>query len=198
MSKTLSRRQEDILHFIQRHTEVKGYPPTVREIGEAVNLRSSSTVHGHLKALQSGGHIMREAARTRAIRMPNHSPTVQVPLIGRVAAGQPILAEENVEDTFRLPVDLAGGEDSFMLRVKGDSMIEDGIIDGDLVIVRPQHTAQDGDRVVALMEDEATVKRFYRENNRVRLQPANSTLEPIYTDDVTILGRVVGLIRTLS
>jgi repressor LexA len=198
MARPLSSRQERILRFITQHIGEKGYPPTVREIGEAVDLRSSSTVHGHLKALQAAGYIQRESARTRAIRLPDVVRTVAVPLVGRVAAGQPILADENVEETYRLPVDWVGGSDAFMLRVKGDSMIEDGILDGDIVIVRPQQTASDGDRVVALLEDEATVKRFYREPNRIRLQPANSSMEPIYAEHVMILGKVVGLVRQLD
>jgi len=198
MRKTLSERQQQILRFIERHTDEKGYPPTVREIGKAVNLRSSSTVHGHLKALQEAGYILRDGSRTRAIRLPTATRMVGVPLVGRVAAGQPIFAEENVEQTYRLPEEWTGGQEAFLLRVKGDSMIEDGIMDGDLVIVRPQHTANDGDTVVAIIDDEATVKRFYREKDRVRLQPANSAMEPIYADNVAVLGRVIGLVRTFN
>jgi len=187
-----------ILNFIERYTQEKGYPPTVREIGKAVGLKSSSTVHSHLKALEQDGYIFRDSLRTRAIRIPTFTQTVQVPLVGRVAAGQPIFAEENVEQTYRLPADWTGGQEAFLLRVKGDSMIEDGIMDGDLVIVRPQQTAQNGDCVVAIIDNEATVKRFYREADRIRLQPANRSMEPIYTDNVTILGRVIGLVRTLN
>lgn len=198
MRKTLSERRKKILNFIERYTQEKGYPPTVREIGKAVGLQSSSTVHSHLKALERDGYILRDASRTRAIRVPTFSQTVQVPLVGRVAAGQPIFAEENVEQTYRLPAEWTGGQDAFLLRVKGDSMIEDGIMDGDLVIVRPQQTAQNGDCVVAIIDNEATVKRFYREADRIRLQPANRSMEPIYTDNVTILGRVIGLVRTLN
>ena len=205
MARTLSSRQKRILDYISQHIDDKGYPPTVREIGEAVGLRSSSTVHGHLKALEAQGHILRDAALTRAIRVPDsaaiimrNQALVTLPLVGRVAAGQPIFAEENVEERYTLPVDLVPGDGCFMLRIKGDSMIEDGILDGDLVIVRPQQTADNGETVVGLIEDEATVKRFYRESGRVRLQPANSTMDPIYADDVTILGRVVGVVRRMS
>ncbi|MBW3623300.1 MAG: transcriptional repressor LexA [Armatimonadetes bacterium] len=206
MAKTLSARQRRILEYIKQHSDEKGYPPTVREIGEAVGLRSSSTVHGHLKSLEAHGHILRDAALTRAIRMPETEPftthlrnMVTLPLVGRVAAGLPILAEENVEERYTLPQELVpGGEGCFMLRIKGDSMIEDGILDGDLVIVRPQNTADNGETVVGLLGDEATVKRFYRETGRVRLQPANSSMAPIYADEVTILGRVVGVVRRMA
>lgn len=206
MAKSISARQKRILEYIRQHSDEKGYPPTVREIGEAVGLRSSSTVHGHLKSLENQGHILRDAALTRAIRMPEAEPLTQrmrnmitLPLVGRVAAGSPILAEENVEERYTLPVDLvSGGEGCFMLRIKGDSMIEDGILDGDLVIVRPQHTADNGETVVGLIGDEATVKRFYRESGRIRLQPANSSMDPIYADDVAILGRVVGVVRRMA
>jgi repressor LexA len=205
MAKNLSARQRRILEYINRHIEEKGYPPTVREIGEAVGLRSSSTVHGHLKALEAQGHILREAALTRAIRVPESETSlsrlrqmVSLPLVGRVAAGQPILADENVEERYSLPKDWVSGDGCYMLRIKGDSMIEDGILDGDLVIVRPQQTANNGETVVGMIGDEATVKRFYRENNRVRLQPANSSMDPIFADDVTILGRVVGVVRRMA
>jgi repressor LexA len=206
MAKNISARQKRILEYINQHLEEKGYPPTVREIGEAVGLRSSSTVHGHLKSLEGQGHILRDAALTRAIRMPEAESfttklrnMVTLPLVGRVAAGSPILAEENVEERYTLPVDLVpGGEGCFMLRIKGDSMVEDGILDGDLVIVRPQNTAENGETVVGLIGDEATVKRFYRESGRIRLQPANQTMSPIYADDVSILGRVVGVVRRMA
>jgi repressor LexA len=205
MAKNLTSRQRKILEFINRHIDEKGYPPTVREIGEAVGLRSSSTVHGHLKALEAQGHILRDAALTRAIRVPDAEPLVNrlknlvtLPVVGRVAAGQPILADENIEERYTLPGEWVSGDGCFMLRIKGDSMIEDGILDGDLVIVRPQPTADDGETVVGLIGDEATVKRFYRETGRVRLQPANSMMDPIYADDVQILGRVVGVVRQMA
>jgi repressor LexA len=205
MAKNLSPRQRRILEYINHHIEEKGYPPTVREIGESVGLRSSSTVHGHLKALEASGHILRDAALTRAIRVPDTEALVtrirnlvSLPLLGKVAAGQPIFAEENVEDRFTLPSDWVSGDNCFMLRVKGDSMVEDGILDGDLVIVRQQNTADNGETVVGLIGDEATVKRFYRESGHIRLQPANSAMSPIFADDVTILGRVVGVVRRMA
>lgn len=204
MAKSLSQRQKRILDYIGRHTQEKGYPPTVREIGEGVGLRSSSTVHSHLKALQNLGYIVRDAALTRAIRLAdslNPIPAMKqdlVPLVGRVAAGQPILADQNIEDHYPVPHEWTAGQQCFLLRVKGDSMIEDGILDGDLVLIRSQQTANDGDTVVGLIENEATVKRLYREGSRVRLQPANSTMQPIYADDVTILGKVVGLLRHVA
>ena len=205
MAKSISPRQRRILEYINHHIDAKGYPPTVREIGEAVGLRSSSTVHGHLKALEAQGHILRDAALTRAIRVPDAEAMVgrlhnliSLPLVGRVAAGQPILADENVEERYTLPRDWVSGDGCFMLRIKGDSMVEDGILDGDLVIVRPQQTANNGETVVGLIGEEATVKRFYREEGRVRLQPANTRMEPIFADDVTILGRVVGVVRRMS
>ena len=205
MPRNPSARQKRILEFINHHIEDRGYPPTVREIGEAVSLKSSSTVHGHLKALEASGHILRDAALTRAIRVPEAaaiasraSATVTLPVLGRVAAGQPMFAEENVEDRYSMPRELFPGDGCFMLRIKGSSMIDDGILDGDLVVVRPQQTADNGETVVGLIGDEATVKRFYREAGRVRLQPANKQMEPIFADNVTILGRVVGVVRRLS
>ncbi len=205
MAKQLSPRQRRIMDCISAFIEEKGYPPTVREIGEAVGLRSSSTVHGHLKALEHSGHILRDAALTRAIRVPDADSVVMrmknlvtLPLLGRVAAGSPIFAEENVEDRYTLPSDWVSGDNCFMLRIRGDSMMDDGILDGDLVIVRQQPTADNGETVVGLIGDEATVKRFYRESGRVRLQPANASMDPIFVDDVTILGRVVGVVRRMA
>ncbi len=204
MRKEITSRQRQILHFILQHIEARGYPPTVREIGAAVNLSSSSTVHAHLRALEKTGLIKRDAVLTRAIKllpgMISRAKTpriVSVPIMGRVAAGKPTLATEDFEEMFPLPHDFLGGTDGFMLRVRGESMIEDGIRDGDLVIVRRQDTAENGDPIVALLENEATVKRFYRENGRIRLQPANSAMEPILVDDVKILGKVVGLVRRM-
>lgn len=204
MAKELSTRQRHILEYIIQHTEEKGYPPTVREIGEAVSLSSSSTVHAHLRALENAGAISRDGSLTRAIRMvprgPVYSPTlrsVATPLVGHVAAGAPILAQQNVEEVLPLPQDITAGEGSFALTVKGESMIEDGILDGDIVVVRPQQNANNGETVVAMVEDEATVKRFYRENGHVRLQPANSTMDPIIVPDCHIVGKVVGLLRRI-
>ncbi|MHB9036767.1 MAG: transcriptional repressor LexA [Armatimonadota bacterium] len=205
MEKELTHRQRQILQYIVQHTEVHGYPPTVREIGEAVSLSSSSTVHAHLKGLEQAGLIRRDAVLTRAIRVvagnTNSIKPRQVanlPVIGRVAAGRPLLAYENVEDTFPVPNEFLAGGDGFMLLVKGESMVEDGIMDGDYVIVRRQDAAENGDTVVAMVEDEATVKRIFKESGRVRLQPANSSMEPMYYDNVDIIGKVVGLIRRMD
>lgn len=205
MEMELTPRQRQILDYIVQHTEAHGYPPTVREIGEAVNLSSSSTVHAHLKTLEQAGLIRRDAVLTRAIQVvagnvETHKPKriVNVPIVGHVAAGKPILAVEEIEDSFPVPRDFLTGGDGFMLRVKGESMIEDGIMDGDYVIVRRQNVADNGDTVVAMVEDEATVKRFYKENGHFRLQPANSSMQPMYFDNVEIVGKVVGLIRRMS
>jgi repressor LexA len=198
---SLTSRQKQILEFIKRQTRERGYPPSVREIGEAVGLSSSSTVHGHLARLEEKGYLRRDPTKPRAIEVLDEGRAVQrhrlvnVPLVGRVTAGTPILAVENIEDYIPLPRDLAGGEGTFLLSVRGDSMIGAGIHDGDLLIVRPQPSADDGDIVVALLEDEATVKRFYRDKRGIRLQPENPALEPIVTRDVRILGKVIGLIR---
>jgi repressor LexA len=204
LRKELSDRQKQIMHFIVQHIEAHGYPPTVREIGEAVNLSSSSTVHAHLRKLEARGLIAREAVLTRAIRVVSATigavkpkRLVNLPLIGRVAAGKPTLAVEDIEDVFPLPQDFLSGEEGFMLRVSGVSMIEDGIRDGDYVIVRRQPVAENGDTVVAMVENEATVKRFYKENGRIRLQPANSQMQPMILDDVTVIGKVVGLLRRM-
>lgn len=205
MDKELSPRQRQILQYIVQHTEAHGYPPTVREIGEAVGLSSSSTVHAHLRNLEQLGHIRRDAVLTRAIRVvtgtaepANTKPVVDLPLVGRVAAGKPTLAFEEIGDTFPVPRDFLSGGEGFMLRVKGDSMIEDGIRDGDYVIVRRQNVADNGDTVVAMVEDEATVKRFYKENGRVRLQPANRYMQPMFFDSIDVLGKVVGLVRRMQ
>jgi repressor LexA len=196
----LTDRQVAIINYIKKEIKAKGYPPSVREIGEAVGLSSSSTVHNHLNQLESRGYIKRDPTKPRAIEVIDHNlrpnkEMVNVPIVGRVTAGSPILAVENIEDTFPLPLDFIKSEDVFILNVKGDSMIEAGIQDGDLVIVRKQNTARNGDIVVALLEDEATVKRFYKENNYIRLQPENSNYEPIITKDVLILGKVIALLR---
>ena len=206
MAKPLSKRQEQILSCIQEHVQAHGYPPTVREIGQAVNLSSSSTVHAHLKTLEEQGHIQRDAVLTRAIKvMPGarkpggreERAVVHVPVVGTVAAGQPRLAVEDVEDMFPLPYDFISG-DGFMLRVKGDSMIEDGIHEDDFVVVRSQKTAENGETVVAMIDSEATVKRFFKEKKQVRLQPANKRMKPMYFDSVEIVGKVVGLVRRMA
>ncbi|WP_407308916.1 transcriptional repressor LexA [Desulfosporosinus sp. SB140] len=200
----LSERQSKILEFIKQELQKKGYPPSVREIGEAVGLLSSSTVHGHLQTLEDKGYIRRDPTKPRAIEILDSSSdtldsrkVVHIPIIGRVTAGQPILAVENVEGSFPLPADLVRDDNVFMLRVQGDSMIEAGILDGDLIIVHQQQDARNGEIVVALIGDEATVKRFFKERTLIRLQPENSAMEPIYSQDVSILGKVMGVFRTL-
>ncbi|MCE5216797.1 transcriptional repressor LexA [bacterium] len=204
--KQLSSRRREILDFIVATTRQRGYPPTVREIGEAVGLKSSSTVHFHLNVLQKMGLIERDGSLTRAIRARDTSsdqPTLPArgvryaPLVGRVAAGEPIFAAENIEDTFTLPAELFPDGELFVLEVKGTSMIEDGILSGDLVVVQRQETAQNGEIVVALLDDEATVKRFYRHDGEIELRPANSTMEPIFAQRVALLGRVRGVIRRI-
>lgn len=201
MTDGLTNRQRQVLEFIRKEIDDKGYPPSVREIGEAIGLSSSSTVHGHLARLEEKGFLRRDPTKPRAIEVLDGIPrkrVVPVPIVGQVTAGQPILAVENIEDHFPLPADFVRDETAFFLRVRGDSMIEAGILDGDFVLVRPQPTAQNGDIVVALLDDEATVKRFFRENGCVRLQPENQLLEPIIVQHVTILGRVIGLVRRLA
>lgn len=198
----LSQRQTDILEYIKRVIREKGYPPSVREIGDAVGLMSSSTVHGHLQTIEEKGYIRRDPTKPRAIEIldsssdANEKRTVFVPIIGKVTAGQPILAQENIEDTFPLPMDLVNSDTVFMLKVKGESMIDAGIMDGDLILVRQQKVARNGEIVVAMIGDEeATVKRFYKEKTLIRLQPENPYMEPIYSQDVTILGKVIGVFR---
>jgi repressor LexA len=202
----ISKRQQDILDFIKDEVRAKGYPPSVREIGEAVGLASSSTVHGHLSRLESKGFIRRDPTKPRAIEIldetNSHVPmqtVINVPIIGKVTAGSPITAVENVEEYFPLPASFGNSDDHiFMLEIMGDSMIEAGILDGDYVIVKQQRTANNGDIVVAMTEeDEATVKRFYKEKDHFRLQPENSSLEPIILQNVSILGKVVGVYRNI-
>lgn len=200
----LTDRQQQILDYIKEQIRQKGYPPSVREIGESVGLSSSSTVHGHLARLEEKGFIRRDPTKPRAIEimegdfyLTKHR-SVNVPLVGRVTAGAPILAVENLEDSFPLPYELVRNEDVFMLAVRGESMIEAGILDGDYVIVRRQSDARDGEIVVALVGDEeATVKRFFREKDHIRLQPENQYMEPIIAHDVSILGKVVALFRRI-
>lgn len=202
----LTKRQQDILTFIKEEVKGKGYPPSVREIGEAVGLASSSTVHGHLARLEAKGLIRRDPTKPRAIEVINMEeelipvPKVtSVPLVGKVTAGSPITAIENVEEYFPLPERLAPADENiFMLEIMGESMIEAGILDGDFVIVRQQHTANNGDIVVAMTEDdEATVKRFFKEKDLFRLQPENSSMEPLFLRQVTILGKVIGVYREI-
>lgn len=200
----LGARQRQILAYIKDTLRAKGYPPSVREIGEAVGLSSSSTVHTHLEKLEEFGLIRRDPTKPRAIEILDEAPWRQksltpVPLVGRVTAGSPILAVENIEETYPLPTELVGDDSLFMLTIQGESMINAGIFNGDLVIVREQSTARNGDIVVALLIDseEATVKRFYKEKDVIRLQPENDTMEPIYARDVSILGKVVGIFRRL-
>lgn len=204
MSKGLTKRQRDILGHIRRFSEEHGYPPSVREICQAVGLTSSSTVHSHLAALEKKGFIRRDPSKPRAIEvlrdgaMRPTKRTVALPIVGRVAAGSPLLAEQNIEDILILSQDFLRGDDHFALRVRGDSMIGAGIHDGDLLIVRRQQTAANGDIVVVLLEDEATVKRFFRERDHVRLQPENPAVAPVVVrGDVAIEGKAVGLIRRL-
>jgi repressor LexA len=202
MKKELSPRQMTILQYIQKTIDTRGYPPSVREIGEAVGLKSSSTVHAHLVKLENKGYIRRDPTKPRAIEILNEdSAVVRIPMVGRVAAGKPILALENIEGTFSLPASFVGTtEDNlFMLTIKGDSMVDAGILDGDYVIVRQQQTAKNGEIVVALLDGEdATVKRFYRDKDSIRLQPENDNYEPIRRKDVQIIGKVVGVIRKLD
>lgn len=200
----LSDRQKQILSFIKETIYAKGYPPSVREIGLAVGLSSSSTVHNHLAKLSELGYIRRDPTKPRAIELLDEKFWRQkrlttVPLVGKVTAGQPILAVENIEEFYPMPTELIGSEDNiFMLSVTGNSMINIGILDGDYVLVREQHTANNGDIIVALIDnEEATVKRFFREKDCVRLQPENDTMEPIYSNNVFILGKVVGIYRKL-
>jgi repressor LexA len=204
MGRGLTRRQAEILTFIQRFAETHGYPPSVREIGRALGLTSSSTVHSHLAALEKKGYLHRDPSKPRALevlrdeRAAPPKKVIPLPVVGRVAAGSPLLAQENIEDYFPLPAEFVRGAETFILRVRGDSMVGAGIYDGDYVIVRRQPTAVNGDIVVARLEDEATVKRFFREDGYVRLQPENPALEPILTRDVVIEGKVVGLIRKMA
>lgn len=208
----LTGRQQEIWDYLVEYVDRHGYPPTVREIGEAVGLASPSTVHAHLANLERAGLLKRDPTKPRALDLLGHRRTQlepeeradvhRLPLVGEIAAGGPLLAEENVEDYLAVPEPLARGGQEFLLRVKGESMIEAGILDGDIVVVRRQDTARDGEIVVALAgddesADEATVKRFYRENGRIRLQPENSALEPIYARHVQILGKVTGVFRML-
>lgn len=198
----LTSKQQEILDFIKLEISTKGYPPSVREICVAVGLRSTSTVHGHLERLEKRGIIRRDPTKPRAIEILDDSAStkevIDVPIIGSVAAGQPILAVENVEDRFPVPVDYFPSKNQlFMLQVKGESMTGCGIMNGDYIIVEQQPTAENGDIVVALIDDSATVKTFYKEKDHIRLQPENPSMEPIIVEDCSILGKAVGLFRKI-
>lgn len=201
----ISKKQREILDYIKEKVKLKGYPPSVREICEAVNLKSTSTVHGHLTKLEENGFIRRDLTKPRAIEILDDSDTVDeihpnvsyIPVVGQVTAGVPILAVENIEEQFPMPTNLVENGDYFMLRIKGESMIEAGILDRDYVLVKQQSEAVNGQIVVAMIEESATVKRFFKESNRFRLQPENSTMNPIYVEDVSILGVVKGVFRTM-
>ena len=210
----LTKRQQEIFDFIKSYSSKHGYPPTVRDIGKAVGLASSSTVHAHLANLEKAGLLRRDPSKPRALEMLDRavegvrdtvSQGVQtivgssgLPVVGQVAAGGPVLAEENIEDYVQVPPEAGGESGQFILRVKGESMIDAGILEGDFVVVRKQETATDGEIIVALVGEEATVKRFFREDDHIRLQPENTTMEPIRTREVEILGKVVGLFRSVT
>ncbi len=216
----LNNRERAILKYIQKQILVKGYAPSVREIGKAVNLSSTATVQGYIKALEDKGFIKKESQKGRTLRLLKNSKgeevttdknginaatkqfysnkeMVNVPVVGKITAGAPILAVENITDTFAIPIDFVGNAESFMLTVRGESMIEAGILDGDYILVSRQNTAENGQIVVALIEDEATVKTFYKEKDHIRLQPENSTMDPIIVKDCSILGKVIGVFRKL-
>ena len=200
----ISAKQQEILEYIKETILKKGYPPSVREICGAVHLKSTSSVHSHLETLEENGYIRRDPTKPRTIEIldDNFNLTrremVNIPVLGTVAAGQPILAQENIENYFPIPAELLPNQKTFMLRVKGDSMINAGIFNGDQIIVAQQETAENGEIVVALLDDSATVKRFFKENGHFRLQPENDAMEPILTDSVQILGKVIGLMRMMQ
>jgi len=197
----ISRKQQEILEYIKNEILNKGYPPSVRDICEAVNLKSTSSVHSHLETLEKNGYIRRDPTKPRAIEIIDDNfnlvrrEVVNVPLVGTVAAGVPLLAVENVENYFPIPSEYMPNKETFMLKVKGESMINAGILDGDYVLVQKQEDARNGDMVVALVEDSATVKTFYKEKNYIRLQPENDYMDPIIVDDAMILGKVFGVFR---
>ena len=213
-SKELNNRERDILKFIEKQVSEQGYAPSVREIGKAVGLSSTATVHAYLAKLEEKGYIKKENQKGRTLRLlkglnkknnsdSNEKPfysgreLVDVPVIGKITAGAPILAVENITDNFLIPVDFVGNSESFMLTVSGESMIEAGILDGDYILVRRQNVARNGEIVVAMIDDEATVKTFYMEDGHIRLQPENSSMDPIIVPDCQVLGRVVGVFRKL-
>ena len=197
----ITQKQSEILEYIKSQILNKGYPPSVRDICQAVNLKSTSSVHAHLESLEKNGYIRRDPTKSRTIEIIDDNfnltrrEVINVPLVGRVAAGEPILAVENILKYFPIPSEYMPGGEVFMLKVKGDSMINMGIYEGDQIIVRKQNTASNGEVIVALVDDSATVKRFYKENGHIRLQPENDFMAPIIVDDCEILGKVIGLIR---
>ena len=208
----LNKREKAILKFIEKQINANGYPPSVREIGKAVGLRSTATVHGYLRALEEKGYIKKEQQKGRTLKLlkggaaknievekPVYSgrEMVEVPVIGKITAGEPILAFENITDTFPIPIDFVGNSESFMLTVRGESMIEAGILDGDYILVKKQNTANNGEIVVALIGEEATVKTFYKEKDHIRLQPENCTMDPIIVPNCEILGKVAGVFRKI-
>ena len=210
---TINKRERAILDYIEKQSQVNGYPPSVREIGKAVGLKSTATVHGYLAKLEEKGYIKKESQKGRTLKLLKGSSgkattesrkdfytgreMVDVPVIGKITAGAPILAVENITDTFPIPIDFVGNSESFMLTVRGESMIEAGILDGDYILVKKQNVANNGEIVVALIEDEATVKTFYKEIDYIRLQPENSTMDPIIVPDCKILGKVAGVFRKM-
>ena len=197
----ISEKQREILEYIKQEILQRGYPPAVREIGEAVNLKSTSSVHAHLETMEKNGFIRRDPTKPRAIEILDDDfnltrrEVVNVPVIGQVAAGEPILAEQNIQDYFPVPVEYMPNAETFMLEVKGESMINAGILSGDTVLVQRQSDARDGDMVVALVDDSATVKTFYKENGHYRLQPENDSMDPIIVDHCEVLGKVFGVFR---
>src|SRR5574344_322093 len=212
----LNKREKSILRYIEKEIDINGYPPSVREIGKAVGLKSTATVHAYLGRLEDNGYISRKDKMGRTLQLikggkpyrPGENPKdaksvfagkemVDVPVIGKITAGAPILAVENITDTFPIPLDFIGNSDCFMLKVRGESMIEAGILSGDFILVKKQNTAENGQIVVALIEDEATVKTFYKEKDHIRLQPENSTMDPIIVPDCKILGKVEGVFRKM-
>lgn len=197
----ITSKQQEILDYIKSQILAKGYPPAVREICEAVNLKSTSSVHSHLETLEKNGYIRRDPTKPRAIEIiddefnVSRREMVSVPVVGTVAAGQPLLAVENIQEYFPIPADYMPNAETFMLRVKGDSMINVGIYEGDTILVQSSSVASNGEIVVALVDDSATVKRFFKENGHIRLQPENDYMEPIIVENCTVLGRVIGLYR---
>lgn len=197
----ITEKQSEILEYIKAQILERGFPPAVREICEAVHLKSTSSVHSHLETLEKNGYIRRDPTKPRAIEILDESfnltrrEMAQVPIIGRVAAGEPLLAEQNIEDYFPIPVERLPNNQTFLLRVRGDSMVNVGILDGDYILVEQRPTAENGEIVVALVEDGATVKRFFKEDGHYRLQPENDAMDSIIVDEVTILGKMIGLLR---
>lgn len=200
----ISAKQQEILEYIKSQILERGFPPAVRDICEAVQLKSTSSVHSHLETLEKNGYIRRDPTKPRAIEILDDSfnftrrEMVNVPIVGRVAAGEPLLAEQNIEEYFPIPMDFMPNKQTFMLKVKGESMINAGILDGDYVLVEERKTAHNGEMIVALVDDGATVKRFYKEEGIIRLQPENDTMEPIIVPDCTILGKVIGVFRFMK